>query len=155
MENKHKLSNLMLVHHGLLEILFTSLEGNIKKENNLELTHKILDEFRWELEKHFFVEEKTIFNFCSITEPISCSMVVQLLNEHKAMKDMLDELSKEPNKNALLEKFKELLMKHRITEDKELYPRIDEELNEEDKDLIVSRINELPIKKLSDSDRTA
>lgn len=143
------LSDLMLVHHGLLEVLFKSLKDNIGLNTKTEFLQDMLNEFQWELEKHFFVEEKVIFNFCTATEPQICSIVVGLLNEHKRMTDMLEDLKKKlPNKfSAELLNFEILLKSHRMVEEEKLYPRLDEELNEEDKNLIISRINELPVKK--------
>jgi hemerythrin-like domain-containing protein len=144
-KNDNSILDLMLIHHGLLEVLFKSLKDNINLETKAEFVRKIVSEFRWEMEKHFFVEEKVIFAFCTATDPQSCAIVVELLNEHKRMRDMLEELKQENvKKDSVLNRFENLLKDHRLTEEYKLYPRIDEELSEDDKSLITGRINELP-----------
>jgi hemerythrin-like domain-containing protein len=39
--------------------------------------------------------------------------------------------------------FKELLLRHKTFEEEELYPKIDQELSEEDKQRIIDRIQEM------------
>lgn len=143
-ENENSISELMLVHHGLLEVLFKSLKDNIALEPKADYLNQLIDEFQWEMEKHFFVEEKVIFSFCTATDPQSCKMIIELLHEHKRMRELLADLLDRKIQNRALTSFENLLIQHRKTEDEHLYPRLDEELNQAAKDLIFSRINELP-----------
>jgi len=150
MENKNPtLLDLMLVHHGLLEVLFSSLKDNIGMATKKEFVSEMIDEFQWELEKHFFVEEKVIFKSVSQGQPEIYKIVVQLLEEHDAMMKMLEETKSQLKENLPvdLSKFGHLLTEHRMIEEHKLYPDLDNKIDEEEKKLIISRINQLPLVK--------
>jgi len=139
--------NLMVTHHGFLEILLTVFKDNLGK--NVEKAAKTLDSFQWELEKHIFSEEKAIFRFCKEENTEICELVKKLEQEHTVMLDMLGDL-----KNDLVVKaekdsieFREFMVRHRKIEEKNLYPRLDQELSAAAKEEIITRINEIPIKK--------
>lgn len=148
-ENNPKVLDLMLVHHGLLEVLFKSLSDNISQNTNIELIRKMLSEFQWELEKHFFVEEKVLFKLSSKDQPQTYSIIVELLEEHDRMLKMLDEAKSllKDNKMVDLSKFGTTLMEHRMIEEHKLYPELDNKISEEEKKMIVERINQLPLVK--------
>lgn len=144
---KNKILNLMVIHHGLLETLWTVFRDNLDK--NRKRAEETLNSFQWELEKHFFSEEKVIFRFCTKEDSESCKLVKKLWQEHTVMLEMLNQL-----KNDLIAKaaadtaeFHEFMIKHRELEEKELYPRLDRELLGPVKEEIIARINEIPIQK--------
>lgn len=150
MENKNPtLLDLMLVHHGLLEVLFSSLKDNIGMETKKEFVSEMVNDFQWELEKHFFVEEKVIFKSASEGQPEIYKIIVQLLEEHDIMLKMLEGVKSQLAKKlpTNLSKFGNLLTEHRIIEEHKLYPDLDSRLNDEEKKLIISRINQLPLVK--------
>lgn len=137
----------MIYHHALLEVLIAVLKDSFVKKT--KETAEFLDNFQWELEKHLFAEEKVIFKVCRQEAPGACELVRKLEQEHLLMLEMLEDLKD----NLIIKteadfiKFHELLTKHRQLEEKELYPRLDQELNIMVKEDIIAKINEIPIKK--------
>lgn len=119
-----EVSGLMDDHHTKIEELLQRLPDNF-------------DVFKWELEKHFFTEEKAIFMFDQKGDLSRYSE--KLLNEHRQILDMLERLKHD---KGLLEEFKQLLTQHKEFEDNELYPMLDEMLGENDKKYIIDRFTE-------------
>jgi hemerythrin-like domain-containing protein len=146
MEQKNIL-NLMIAHHALLNALFIlfrdqALEKSVK-------TSSSLSELTWETSKHFFVEEKAVFDFVVMGNFGVLSMMNQLKDEHTIMLNDLKRFSEDPSKVTKedLENFFNLMEVHRELEEEKLYPKIDKELLEQQKKKIIERINEFPLPK--------
>jgi hemerythrin superfamily protein len=106
-------------------------------------------EFSWELKKHFFVEENAIFDFIPMKTFGVFETISHLKDEHltmlvnlKKFSDNLQEIRQED-----IDNFGEMLQHHREEEEKELYPKLDNELGDEQKSQIMARINEIPVTK--------
>ena len=133
--------------HALIEVLLVYFRDSMGKDK--ELAEKAFNKFKWELEKHIFVEEKVIFPFCKMAISEACESVQSLVKQHDLFIDMLNEI-----KNDLVMKnetdvsnFMNLLVNHRKTEENFLYPKLDEMLNETQKEMMIAQINEIPISK--------
>jgi hemerythrin superfamily protein len=142
---KNEITQLMLGHHALIDVLLTAFKDTLAK--NPEEAEKLFDEFRWELDKHFFVEERAIFKFCEPPEDEICRLVNKLIKEHDLMLGLMNEM-----KNALALRrrvdvagFQKILTEHREAEEKVLYPWVDQKLTAAEKEAIIERINEIPI----------
>jgi iron-sulfur cluster repair protein YtfE (RIC family) len=139
--------NLMVTHHGFLETLLTVFKDSLGK--GAEETAKTLDKFQWELEKHIFSEEKVIFSFCKGKDAEVCDLIKKLEQDHTVMLEMLgdlkDDLLTKAEKDSV--EFREFMAKHRKIEEKNLYPRLDQELPTAAKEEIIARVNEVSIKK--------
>ena len=137
---KNNILNLMVDQHALLEALFFVFKDD-KTENSL-------NEFSWELRKHFFVEEEVIFNFLAWNDSSISDVIKQLKEEHI---EMLNLVAKMKENLAIAEKqtenFYNILKGHREMEEKELYPVLDTRLTDGQKEQIVDRINQVLIKK--------
>lgn len=147
MIKSNSILNLMISHHGLLEALLTVFNDNLGI--NAERTAEDLDDFKWELEKHIFTEEKVMFKFCKQEGSETCELVNKLEQEHIAMLKTLDGLKDNlPVKNEKdIAEFQKFMINHRETEEKDIYPKLDQELSEATKEEIIARINEISIKK--------
>jgi len=146
-ENKDNILNLMIAHHALLNALFILFRDQAAEKS--PKTTVFLSELRWETQKHFFVEEKAIFDFVIMENYGVLATINQLKDEHltmlndlKKFEDSLAEATKED-----LENFHNLMESHRKIEEGELYPKLDKELPPEQKAQIISRINEIPLTK--------
>lgn len=150
MKNSKEILEIMIGDHALIDVLLLVFKDSLDKEP--EVIEKALNEFSWELEKHLFVEEVAIFRFCNSPDSTICKIVQNLIGEHDTMVEMLNEIRNDlaMNKEIDISKFSELLKNHQKIEEKSLYPKIDEELSKEQKDIIISRINEIPLKKGTD-----
>ncbi|MFA4952756.1 MAG: hemerythrin domain-containing protein [Candidatus Pacearchaeota archaeon] len=138
-----KISEAMLIEHQRLYNLLERLEKNL--DGNDKNWKELFNEFKWNLEKHFFVEEKAIFDLCNSDCGERIPEIFDLMKEHGEiiylMNEIDDELDDNLKKNLL--EIKRMLIKHSNSEDESFYPLLDEELSEERKLEILSRIKEI------------
>jgi len=146
MNNKNTILDLMIGHHALLEVLLTVLKDNLEKGSGA--IRESLDEFRWQLEKHVFVEERVIFEPCRVRGSDICEVIKHLVEEHDTMMKMLNNMRDDMTKKdaAGITAFQELLKEHREVEERKLYPKLDIDLDKFQKEGIIKRINEIPLK---------
>ena len=151
MGNSNTILEIMLRDHALIEVLLVVFKDNLGKD--IKSVEESFDKFRWELEKHIFVEEKVIFKLCDSPESEMCEIVKGLTKDHNTMLEMLNEVQNDlVTKNETdISKFQELLTNHRKIEEKTLYPKLDQILDKEQKKIIIARINEIPLKKGADT----
>jgi iron-sulfur cluster repair protein YtfE (RIC family) len=134
---------LMINHHALLEALFFVAKDEIK--SNTEHSKKSLSSFRLEYEKHMFAEENIIFDFLRWKHPKVYQMTLHLTDEHSAIRHLLGKVELELprySENDIVT-LQSLLSGHRKDEEEHLYPVVDKELLESQKQQIINRINEV------------
>ena len=129
-----------MAQHALLDTLFAAFKDEMG--TSPEKAKAFFDEFAWEMKKHFFVEEQAIFNLLVLGNNEIGDIVGRLKKEHATMLQILEKGPEGPN-----EGFAILLKNHVDLEEKKLYPALDEKLNDDEKALIVSRINQVPFEK--------
>jgi iron-sulfur cluster repair protein YtfE (RIC family) len=139
---------------AILDLMVKDHLKIIKLLSNVEIgigtdkisTMKAFDKFKWELEKHIFVEEKAIFTSYE-PEDITggYAMVPELIKEHDEILNKLKVLRKNVKKRITYDflGFKEILMNHKKFEEEAVYPKFDQELNESEKKVIIERISEI------------
>jgi hemerythrin-like domain-containing protein len=139
--------DIMVAQHGLIEVLFQAFKDEFKE--NSESAKKFLSEFSWEIKKHFFIEDQAIFAILPWKDHEISEMAQGLKKEHITMliklEKMLENLSNESEEE--MQEFLKLMTSHREKEEQKLYPLLDEKLPEVEKNLIISRINEIPVSK--------
>jgi hypothetical protein len=134
------ISKTMLKDHKKILDLIQEFE----KQTDSFKAREILEKFKWNLEKHFFMEEKVIFSVYQIENNEEDEDVINLLKEHKDalfLIKKIEELSSK-DKKADITELKLLLINHANFENKSFYPRLDEELTEEQKQMIIERADE-------------
>lgn len=145
MSETNNILSLMVKDHCKIEKLLDELETNSNK--NYQILTESFNKFEWSLEKHIFVEEKAIFtsyNPKDVTE--GYKMLPVLTQQHNVILNKLNNMRKNVrNKRRIRDiyEFKEFLIKHKNFEENEVYPNLDQTLNEKQKELIINRINEL------------
>ena len=143
--NESDILTLMVKDHCRIEKLLDELEKNVDKEH--PMMKESFYKFEWELEKHLFTEEKAIFtqyNPEDVTE--GYKMLPELIKQHNFIVNQLDLWRKDIRNNKKIDgfyDFKKYLIKHRFFEENEVYPRLDQSLDEKQKKHIISRINEI------------
>jgi iron-sulfur cluster repair protein YtfE (RIC family) len=144
---ENSILNLMVAHHALLNALFVLFRDQAKEKS--PKTAASLTELKWETKKHFFVEESVIFDFVIMENYGVLATINQLKDEHVTMLNDLEGFSENIDQitSKDLENFYNFLESHREIEEKELYPKLDKELSEEQKSQIIARINEVPLTK--------
>lgn len=102
--------------------------------------------FKWNVEKHFFIEEKLIFSAKSLDQ--ENQELLDILEEHSEINNIIEKYEEElfENKNPDISELKQLLSSHAKFEDEIFYPKLDESLNPEEKQEIISRCKEVLIK---------
>jgi hypothetical protein len=135
------ISEIMMKHHYMIDKILKSFTSELKDDKAVNAN--IFNRFRWELEKHFFLEEKAIFqmkySFCKDTQ----QMCARLKLEHDQMIEQLDEIDTviKLNKSLDFSQLKEMIIEHKKFENQEFYPRLDRELSDDRKELIIERIS--------------
>jgi hemerythrin-like domain-containing protein len=136
---------LMVKDHAKLERLINNLDEATKLD--FDEMKKAFTKFEWELEKHIFTEEKAIFTDYKPEEVSQgYKMLPELTKQHNYIVNTLNNWRTDiANKKVLTEvySFKEFMKKHREFEENEVYPKLDQALNEEVKRHIVAKINEI------------
>ena len=135
---------LMLKDHSKIVRLLNEVEKVIGQDSIT--TMKVFDKFEWELEKHIFTEEKAIFTSyapTNITE--GYAMVPELIKEHNEILNKLRLMRKNliKQRTSDFQGFKEALMDHKNFEEQNLYPKLDQELDESQRKMIVEKISEI------------
>jgi hypothetical protein len=102
--------------------------------------------FEWNLEKHFFVEERAIFTSYNPKQVFEgYNMFIKLTKEHTLILDTLKSIKKHllQDKPVSLSEVRELLIQHKTFEEQSIYPPLDKELDEAEKAFIIERISEI------------
>jgi iron-sulfur cluster repair protein YtfE (RIC family) len=135
---------LMVADHTKILKLLTDVEHSLGKDVTEVL--KIFNTFEWELEKHMFTEEKAIFTSYTPTNIFEGYQIVpDLMKQHDELSKYLAAMRKAVmwQQPTPFKEFKDLLLSHKTFEEVSLYPRLDEELDEKQKNEIVSRIRQM------------
>ena len=136
-----EISDLMRKNHYRIEQLLKEFKTIYEK--NPKLIFSSFDKFKWELEKHLFIEEKAIFIFYSPKDSEDFDTIPNLVQEHRKMLELLNKIENNlKSKNVDISELLKLLIKHRNFEDGTLYPKLDRELEDSKKKIIIERLTE-------------
>ena len=137
----------MVKDHGKIVKLLNDVEKVIDQEQDIVSTMKVFDKFEWNLEKHIFVEEKAIFTSYNPENVVEgYKMLPELTKQHNEILHRLDLMRKDVRSRRAVKdvySFKEFLIKHKNFEEKDVYPKLDQELDETQKRQIIDKINEI------------
>ena len=139
MEEETFISNYMIKDHCDIEKHLNNLEKDIQE--NSDSTEESFKNFKWRLLRHFSEEEKVVFIQC---DPSTCDQEIidKISDEHKIMLEKLEEIEQEISRGnkPSVDELKRLIKEHSKFEDDELYPRLDEQLDESKKQIIIERL---------------
>lgn len=141
-----EITDQMVKDHGKIIKLLNDVEKVIDQKRDLVSTMRVFDKFDWELEKHFFTEEKAIFtSYEPENVTTGYTILPELIKEHNEILNNLRVMRRNIKKQRPFDfhSFKVILMKHKKFEEKEVYPKLDQELDESEKKVIIQRINEV------------
>jgi hemerythrin-like domain-containing protein len=147
MTNQGIILGLMIAHHGLIEMYLSLAKDALKMTVNDALS--AFDKFKWQLEKHFFVEEKIIFAAYQSRDEKILYLIEKINAEHKTIKQIINLMRDKiaAGQNTDLAPFEDLLNSHRSLEEKELYPLLDATFSTPQKEDIVLKINDIVLEK--------
>ena len=137
------IDQLMVEEHRKIKLILEEFEREVNI--NIPKAKGLFNKFKWNLEKHFFVEEKAIFGIMDKVKDREISDIFDLMAEHgsilELVKNIEDGLEKGVMPNVV--GLKLILIRHANFEDATLYPELDRDLSEEYKREIVERIREV------------
>ncbi|MFX0103079.1 MAG: hemerythrin domain-containing protein [Candidatus Hodarchaeota archaeon] len=130
----------MIMDHAKITRLLEELKGI--SPNNDTLLLSLLNSFKWELEKHFFTEEKAIFVFYQPESQEEQEATREILEQHDKIFKELTKVEERIREKKLvdIQVFKRILLKHKNHEEEVFYPRLDEQLDEKTKEMIFQRL---------------
>jgi len=137
-----QITDLMMEEHGKINSFLNKFESSLK--GSVDETKKQFMILQTELDMHFFLEEKAIFGlYDRLREDVG--EIFDLMKEHGEIKEMFENIRQGLDKGvkSSVTGLKEKLTKHAEFENKIFYPKIDEDLNEQEKKNIVDKISEL------------
>lgn len=138
----------MVKDHRKIEQLLENFEASIDKDYKTMV--KAFNDFEWHLEKHIFVEEKAIYTQYSPEDVASgYKMLPTLTKQHNYIVNKLAVWRKDVRNKRNITDFnnlKEFIIRHKNFEEKDVYPLLDQVLDEEQKTQILQKINEIFIK---------
>jgi hemerythrin-like domain-containing protein len=140
----NKLLNVMVKDHNRLMQYLKDVEKNLNSD--FEALLKSFNTFEWSLKKHFFVEERAIFTAYN-PEYIEDGhqLFTNLSKQHTSILEKVELLRKNLRSGRSIDvsDLKDMLLKHKIYEEKNVYPVLDAEINEGEKRYMIERINDL------------
>jgi hemerythrin-like domain-containing protein len=135
----------MVKDHCKIEKLLDEFEENADKDHTSAFNS--FNKLEWELEKHIFVEEKAIFTSYNPKDVVEgYAMLPELTKQHNLLLNKLSNMRRDVHRRTKpteLYGFKEFLIKHRTFEEQEVYPKLDKNLDAENKKVIFDKINEI------------
>jgi hypothetical protein len=131
-------------HTKINEVL---MEFEKEENKNFEKSKEIFMRFKWLLEKHFFVEEKAIFNSYHVRKMEENENLMKILKEHREILCLIDNMEELlfDEKVLKIHDLKRFIVAHATFEDEVFYPNLDEILSEEQKQEIITRIKDVII----------
>tara|TARA_Y100000310_G_scaffold272746_1_gene287908 strand:+ start:1138 stop:1569 length:432 start_codon:yes stop_codon:yes gene_type:complete len=137
-----QIEKLMLKEHKKLDQLLDNVEKDLEDH---EKTKNNFDCFKWNMEKHFFTEEKVIFDSFVTMSGQQTSDTFNLLEDHVRIMNIIKIIEKRLNQKIKprLHYLKQIIQTHRSFEDEDFYPRLDTDLTQEQKKQICSKIMEI------------
>jgi len=137
-----QIQTLMLKEHERLNKFLEQLEKEIDYYDKTKLN---FSKFKWNLEKHFFVEEKVIFSMFVSISGKETTDTFRLLSDHVKIVGMINDLEDKLKRKIRpnLSRLKEVLITHKDFENGYFYPMLDERLTLDQKKQISIRIQEI------------
>ncbi|MEK6827471.1 MAG: hemerythrin domain-containing protein [Nanoarchaeota archaeon] len=134
---------LMLQHHAVVNKFLSNFEKISEKDS-----WKMKDSFRifkWNLEKHFFIEEANFFVVADKDNRTELSQLNNLLKDHKDLMIVLNNLNEDLDrgKKPVTGILKELLFAHERRETDSFYPMLDKRLSEKEKKEIIKKASDI------------
>ena len=136
--------DLMVLDHNRLMQYLKDVENNIG--HDFGFLSNSFNTFQWNLEKHFFAEERAIFISYKPDEPEKqYNFFSDLMDQHAEILSIFESLRKKLQKREPLDlnQLRNLLIKHKTFEEKSIYPVIDQELDEGEKRFIIDCIQDI------------
>jgi hemerythrin-like domain-containing protein len=151
MEKMKTINQAMIEEHAIINTLYEQFKEKLNRLANDESKSTFrnllgdFNKFKWNLEKHFFVEEKIIISsYLSIEDKILNEDIQQILSEHQEIINQLTEIEEDliAGVKPKIDDFSDFFNEHEKNEENYFYPKLDEELPVEFRTKIIERCKE-------------
>jgi hemerythrin superfamily protein len=136
----------MILHHKFINDILLEFE-KIPEKNSNKLS-ETFSRFKWNLNKHMFVEEENIFPIANKKNPVEIKILNNLFKDHADIRTIIENLESEMSlgrkPNTMI--FRELLFAHEGREVQGFYPLLDKRLSEKDKSAILMKIKDVKLR---------
>jgi len=134
--------SLMSKENNRIEQFINKFEKDL---NNYEKTLANFDKVKWNIQKHFFVEENAVFKMFATITSSETSDIFHLLSDHSRIIMLLKKIEEKLDKKIKPEihLLKEIFIEHKKFEDEIFYPKLDEELDPNQKKEIAIKIKQV------------
>lgn len=137
---KKEIFKIMIHEHEIMESLLQDFQEF--RELNHEKANELFQEFKWNIEKHMFAEEKMLYNVYSIWDG-NIEGMFEILEQHGEIISLIKGIEKSyPDKNTVL-KLRDLIKDHFVLEETVLYPNLEKVLNSKQKEMLIQRAQEI------------
>jgi len=142
MKKGESIKQFMVEEHGKIFVLLNDFKKNLAKDNADDYFQKLKDK----LEPHVFAEEKAIMILND--EGKKFKEIVTILQQHDEIEELMGKI--EDNLGRKLDHYEEnvkkimgLLKVHVILENTKFYPKLDKELNDNQKTRVLQKLKEV------------
>jgi hemerythrin superfamily protein len=135
------ISKLMLRDHARIEASLSRLTNGMAGDFKALMDY--FRDFKWEVERHFFFEERVIFSDLKMRDKETSNIVNKILKDHEVVLKFLADIEHSIEEEEILPDLSKLLTvlkDHKNFEDDTVYPRLDSELDDKEKSLIIKRL---------------
>ena len=139
---KKELMKSMVQEHELIETLLDNFERQHNK--NPSAAKKTFRAFVWNLEKHIFLEEKLFYSVYSVWNE-NIGDIFEVLRDHGDILLLVKKIQNSDFSEEDLSTLKNLIKDHFITEEMVIYPKLERELDEEQRTFFLERSNDILI----------
>jgi len=138
---------LMLKQHNFLNGLLKKYEALEAKNRNLSKIKDYFYNFKWNLDKHFFIEEKDIFIVTDLNDRKEFELMKSLLKDHKDLRETSKKMAEEILEGHKPSSFvlSNILLGHEKREVKIFYPKLDSRLPAKEKKEIIEKSRDIKI----------
>ena|SRR3989344_5540759 len=138
---------LMLKQHNFLNGLLKKYEALETKNRNLSKIKDYFYNFKWNLDKHFFIEEKDIFVVTDLNDKKEFELMKSLLKDHEDLRETAKKMAEEILEGHKPSSFvlSNILLGHEKREVKIFYPKLDSRLPAKEKKDIIEKSRDIKI----------
>jgi len=148
MVKNETLSKFMLEEHGKILILLEDFKKNVKSSDAVDYFKKL----KWKQDNHVLAEEKAIMILTKdgeMSSKLKSTMLI-ILKQHDELRDIIKKIQEKLQRNIdhyeeNLKAFLELMKIHINLENKSFYPVLDKELDDKEKKVMLTKIQEIII----------
>jgi hemerythrin-like domain-containing protein len=136
------LTKAILEQHTIINKLLVEFEK--VREDKTSMVN-LFNSFKWDLDKHMFIEEQNFFPVANKNDKIEMTQLQNLMKDHSDLRKIISNFAEDVSDGIKPDVmiFKELLLKHEEREIKSFYPLLDARLSLEKKKEIMENLKDV------------